>query len=291
MLNIRDYRPEDGPALTAVHNTLLPEKPHTHHSWQQHMADVQQHGRAWVLWIDDEIVGYTAVLPVPGLPGLVEMEGGILPPRQRQGWGSRLLQQLYADLADSGVRQLSYAVPSLDTPAALFLQKHNFFIEHEEWVLTLEPIDNYQLTIVNYQLSIATHPRGEAIPLFSQLYTAAFSNTPWNQPYSEAEVADLLEESDDILFLVEEDIPVGFVWVRQQSDTAVTLEPIGISKEKQGRGYGRWLLQTLLTQLASEGVTAVTLGVWADNHTAVHLYKSLGFTRTGTLIYLAYDIA
>lgn len=285
MIEFRDFKATDTTWLTAVHNQLFPDDQRTNQSWH-HL----RHGRAWLMLVNEELVGYTAVLPVPGLPGLVEMEGFITPNWQRQGAGTRLLHHVQAQLTGTNVQQLSYAVSSLDTPAARFLQKHHFFIEHEEWLLTLSPLSHYSSTIDHAQLTFKTLPQSQAISLFQQLYRASFHNTPWDQPFSDAEIAHSLDDHNPITFLFERDTAVGFIWVRRQSDTAVMLEPIGIIKEKQGQGYGRYLLQTLLNQLKSAGISTVTIGVWANNATAVHLYRSLGFQKTSSLIYLAYNL-
>ncbi|MCP4357048.1 MAG: GNAT family N-acetyltransferase [Chloroflexi bacterium] len=288
---IRKYKRKDAARLTAVHNILHPSDQHTHRSWQQHMENIQDNeGHVWALLVEGSLAGYTAVLPVPSLPGLVEIEGFIVPRWQRQGWGSQLLHHIKLDLAESEVRQLSYPAPSLETAAARFLQKNDFFIEHEEWTMSMV---NGQWSTVNSQrlMNTRTYPRQKAISLFCRLYPACFEGLPWNQPYSEEDVVDLLEHGRDLHFLLEDGTPVGFVWVQRESATAVTLEPIGIIQGKQGQGYGRILLQTILQQLTEEGVTAVTIGVWANNQRAIHLYQSLGFQHTNTLTYLAYNIS
>lgn len=149
--------------------------------------------------------------------------------------------------------------------------------------------------MVNDHLPPATYylqpfPLPTAIPLFCRLYAACFTGLPWNQPFTEAEVAATVQNSEDLLFLLEEDVPIGFVWLRPQANNTVQLEPIGIIPEKQGQGYGRTLLHLVLAQLAARRVTAVTLGVWANNKPALHLYHSLGFRQTESMVYLAYNV-
>lgn len=287
---IRDYEQRDGAVLTAVHNTLYPNHQFTQSGWQRHIERIMElDGRVWVITIADKPIGYAAVLRVPGLPGLVEMEGFIAPHQQRQGWGSRLLAHVCQELSGSSVNQLSYATPTLDSPAARFLLKNGFFIEHEEWTMEWSMV-NSQWSMVNGQLSVDHFPRHTAVPLFCQLYPASFTGTPWDQPFTEAEVADLLADSDDLHFLLKDGRAIGFVWVHRSKGEPVSLEPIGIIQEKQGQGYGRWLLQTVLQKLMNEGVTAVTLGVWANNSPAIHLYQSLGFRHISTLTYLARNL-
>ncbi|MEO8906650.1 MAG: mycothiol synthase [Microbacteriaceae bacterium] len=52
---------------------------------------------------------------------------------------------------------------------------------------------------------------------------------------------------------------------------------IGVAAASAGRGLGRALMSAGLARLRERGCTAATLYVEADNTTAVHLYRSLGF--------------
>ncbi len=58
---------------------------------------------------------------------------------------------------------------------------------------------------------------------------------------------------------------------------------IGLLDSAQGRGLGKALMQTVLTEARARGVPAVTLGVHKDNVRAVELYKGFGFTVVGDL--------
>ncbi len=288
---MRPYRPTDAAALTAVHNTLHLDDGHTLASWRQHMTHIAAiGGHAWVLTVNHMPIGYAAALPVPGLPGLVALTGGIAPAWQRQGAGTRLLHHMQQELMGSGVNQLSYAVPDLSVPASRFLQKNGFFIEHEEWMMELRPIPDSPFPVPHVSYTLTSFPAHAAVPLFCQLYAASFAETPWNQPFTEAEVADMLAAGDDLHFLLAGAVPIGFVGVRWTSATAATLEPVGIIKEKQGQGYGRALLQAVLQKAAAAGGTTVMIGVWANNLPAVGLYQSLGFEHHTTLYYLAHNL-
>lgn len=289
-ITIRPYTSPGAAATLAVYKALFPQNQPTLPAWQGQMQWVQANGRAWVLAVAEKVVGYTAVLPVPGLPGLVELEGGILPGWQRQGLGGRLLQHLVGELAGTAVRQLSVAVPALDTPAARFLIKHRFFVEHEEQMMTRSLALPLPARPPAASQVCRSYPRAEAITHFLRLYQASFGGTPWDQPFSRAEVAADLTRAEDLQFLVVDETPVGFVWVRREEAGVAKLEPIGILPAAQGRGHGRWLLTAVLHQLAAESIHTVKLGVWAGNETATALYRRLGFTYTASLYYLAFNL-
>lgn len=51
-----------------------------------------------------------------------------------------------------------------------------------------------------------------------------------------------------------------------------------IHPNHQGKGWGQFLLQSVLTELTAMGYTEFTVGVEDDNERARHLYEKFGFT-------------
>jgi ribosomal protein S18 acetylase RimI-like enzyme len=68
------------------------------------------------------------------------------------------------------------------------------------------------------------------------------------------------------------------------------IEPVGIVRQKQRLGYGRILLTTVLQKLQEQNIQTVRLGVWANNQTAVHLYRALGFQHHSSSYSLTYTL-
>lgn len=268
-MKIRSWRKTDTAVLRQIHRLITSDQPFpaTRHLWL-----VEDEG---------QVVGYTAVSPVPGLPGVYNLEGGILPAHRRQGLGSRLLQHVLHEAPALNVRQLSYCVTDLVNPAAYFLRHHNFFVEHEEWLMHLSPLP---LRPPAPQPDCQIQPHPAPVPLFRQLYDQSFGGTPWYQPYSEEEVENTLENPEDILFLLRDAQPIGFAWLQEAA-----IEPIGIVREEWGKGYGRALLLAALHELQQRGKTQAKIGVWRSNQAAIHLYQSVGFQHQQTLTYLALD--
>ena len=253
-------------------------------------AIVQEDGRVWVIFAAGQPVGMASVAPLPGLPGLYELDGFIAPAWQRRGLGSHLLQQVLADLQGTAVRQISRAFADLQSPAAQFLRRHNFTIEHEEWLLTKDNLADCLPPANRSDLSWDTLPHAQASRLFCRLYDASFRAFPWYQPYSETEMSAELAAARDVLFLRRGGTPIGFVWLRWPEKSLGQIEPMGIVAEEQGKGYGRYLLTLALYHLARRGAQRAQIGVWAANRTAVALYESVGFRHQETVAFLAYDI-
>ncbi|MCB9419252.1 MAG: GNAT family N-acetyltransferase [Ardenticatenaceae bacterium] len=269
-MRIRAWRKADTAVLRKLHQTIHPGQPFplTRHVWL-----VEEAGRG---------VGYTAVIPVPGLEGIYNLDGGILSNYRRQGLGSRLLQHVLHEAPGLNIRQLSHSFTDLNSPAAHFLRRHNFFIEHEEWLMTLSPLLPCSPAHLP-DCQIQTHPT--PIHLFRRLYDQSFGGTPWYQPYSQEEVENTLDDPGDILFLYQDEQPIGFAWLQED-----LIEPIGIVREEWGKGYGRFLFLAALHELQNRGKTQANIGVWRSNQAAIRLYQSVGFQHQQTITYLAFDV-
>lgn len=250
-----------------------------------------QAGFTWVAWIDDTAVAWATAMSVPGLERVVEIDGGVLESWQRQRIGTRFLETISSQLALAGIHQISYGCDDPDAPVNEFLQQNGFVPEHEEWEMVLTDLSDLP-PLPDNSATLLSLPRTEAIEQFVALYDRAFAPTAWYQPFSLGEVAATLRHGSEIRFLQQEDTLVGFAWLRMMAtDTTipdtVQVEPIGIVPEVQGQGYGRYLLLSILHELAQRGIRTVLLGVWRRNETAVHLYQQLGFQRTSTTLFLA----
>ncbi len=241
---------------------------------------------AWVIEEEGKVVGYTAVSPVPGLDGVFSLTGAIASNRQRQGLGSRLLAHTLREASQLNMRQLSHSVTDLNSSAAHFLRRHGFFIEHEEWLLQLADFTRLPTAVPPPSCRIQTFPaRREAAQQFQSLYDQSFGGKPWHQPYSLDEIEETLNKPADILFLVKANQPIGFAWLQNEA-----IEPIGVVKGEQGKGYGRFLLHAALHKLKQRGAGQAQIGVWRENETAVRLYQSLGFQHQQTITYLAFAL-
>lgn len=291
LMKVRRYDYHDARTLVAIRNAIQPDEPRTAASFQQHMAALEQAGgRAWIIEVEGEIAGYAVVVPLPGLPRIAQLAGGIAPARQRQGLGSHLLAHVIQALKHTGIRQLSHRVTTLEAPAARFLSRHGFTVEHEEWAMALSDLCKIPPLSMPADCRLETFGRARAIQQFCSLYDQSFGPYRWYQPYSEAEVAAALDDAANILFLTCTGRPVGFVWLHLTEEDGGEIEPIGVIPGHQGQGYGRLLLLAGLHELARRGARRVALGLWRENQAALHLYQSLGFRHQYTWTYLAYDL-
>ena len=262
-------------------------------------AIAESDGRFWIITQQKQLIGYATLLPLPGLPHLFELAGGITPAFQRQGAGSFLWQAMKQDVGGTAaspgstqaVQQITYTVESLETPAAHFLQHHQFALEHEEYTMLLNNLHSMSLPELAEPAPLQRIGRQTAVTTLPELYELCFANTPWFQPYTAEEVAATWEPDDELYYLGENDDDIGFVWLHFPEPGVAEIEPIGIVRQKQRLGYGRSLLTTILQQLQEQDIHTVRLGVWANNQTAVNLYQSLGFLHHSSSYSLTYTLS
>lgn len=258
--------------------------------WADEFAELLASGsRIWVIGRDGQKpVGYAIIDPVPGLPGIYDLQGAIVPVGRRRGLGTALLSHTQAAAAEAGVHRLSARVDILEEEIAIFLQRRGFFVEHEEVLLqrinfaALPPIP------ADPPGDLVTYPRDRAITEFCRVYDDSFNGTPWAQPYSPDEVDKLLNHPQELLFIEVNGEAVGVAWHESFRNGRGRVEPLGIVRAYHGQGYGRRLLLAALHNL--DQTFYYEIGTWRQNTIALNLYKSLGFLEVENCYYLACDL-
>ena len=290
--DIRDYQPDDAAALFVLHAAIAPTEAGELLAWTTALDErVELGGRVWVAARGRRPAGYAAIDPLPGLPGIFDLTGGVTPARQRQGLGGRLLAHAVAAAPAVGARQLSARVERLEDETAAFLLRRGFAVEHEECLLELAEWRALPPEPAAPDVAFVTLPRAEAIAAFGRVYDAAFTGRPWSQPYTEAEVATTLARAEDLLFAQRDGELIGVVWHEQLPDGRGRVEPIGIARAHQGQGHGRALLLAALHSLRRQGAPLVEIGLWRANTAAMTLYKGLGFREAANWYYLARELS
>jgi ribosomal protein S18 acetylase RimI-like enzyme len=291
---VREPKKSDAPALAVIATAVSQPRSHV-----TPLAIAESNGRFWTITQQTQPIGYATLLPLPGLPGLFELTGGITPAFQRQGAGSFLWQTMKQEVAGTAtatgsgqaMQQITYTVDSLDSPAAHFLRHHQFALEHEEYTMVLKTLDSITLPDLAAPSPLQRIGRQTAVTTLPDLYQRCFINTPWFQPYTPAEIAATWEPDDELYYLGENEDDMGFAWLHFPEPGLAEIEPIGIVREKQRLGYGRILLTSILKQLQAQDIHTVTLGVWGTNQPAINLYHSLGFQHNGSSYSLTYTIS
>ena len=287
---IRSFADEDVPRLVAVHNRVYPEMVYSEDGFRKLMeGTLASGGLAWV--VEEALLsGYAMIVPDPGLHGVGDLKGCIVPERRRCGLGSKLLGSVLEDLQETDFRKIEHCLADLNSPAAHFFRTHNFFVGHEEWVLELDCMEGIAGVHGDNLTRLQTFSRETAVSLFCRLYEESFSGLPWSQPFTTEEAAETLSDAEDLLFLTLSGETIGFAWIGVDGDGKGLIEPLGIVTAYQHKGFGRLLLLGVLRELISRGAQRVEIGAWRNNHAAIQLYQSLGFRHIKTFTYLAFNL-
>ncbi len=116
--------------------------------------------------------------------------------------------------------------------------------------------------------------------------TELFEYTNVEQMISEC-THDIQNEMIDIFVLYENDVLVGELHVMYESDDKnyavrgrrAYMFAFRVREDFQNKGYGTYLLKSVLVILKEDGYCEFTVGVEDDNLRAIHMYQALGFTE------------
>jgi len=99
----------------------------------------------------------------------------------------------------------------------------------------------------------------------------------FNNQVLQAELANL---NSEFYFVFQGDVPAGYMKLNKgdaQSENilpnSTELERIYVTKEFQGRGVGKYLLEAALSEAKRNGSTHIWLGVWEHNMNAIAFYE------------------
>jgi N6-L-threonylcarbamoyladenine synthase len=132
---------------------------------------------------------------------------------------------------------------------------------------------------MTWQLRRAT---AEDVDKIMALETSIFENDAWSTEMMARDVAD---PGCYYLVAFPPDAPdhiVAYAGLQAaQRSPESDIQTIAVAEEARGRGLGRVLMQSLITEARKRGARETFLEVRADNPGAQHLYRSLGFEDLG----------
>ena len=95
--------------------------------------------------------------------------------------------------------------------------------------------------------------------------------------YSPASLQKQMEDGSCFHILYDDDEPVGFSAHQNLGEGMFKLHKIYLLQNRQGRGYGKFLLQFIIDEIKKQNATALQLQVNRYNK-AKDFYEKLGFT-------------
>ncbi|HYW82577.1 MAG TPA: GNAT family N-acetyltransferase [Spirochaetia bacterium] len=116
---------------------------------------------------------------------------------------------------------------------------------------------------------------------FNEYLDASFSRTRLE--------AELKNPDSTFFFLYSDDLLAGYMKINRgdaQTDvkdpSALEIERIYVTRDFQGLGLGRALIDKALETARAARKKTVWLGVWEKNENAIAFYRKMGFSKTGT---------
>lgn len=113
------------------------------------------------------------------------------------------------------------------------------------------------------------------LPAVHSIESRAYPN-----PWSEAIFRDCLRVGYPAWVLEQDGVPVGYGLLSVSGDEAHVLN-LCIDPQRQGRGFGRRLLDHLVRMAGKRGARVMYLEVRPSNRHAIELYHSTGFVEVG----------
>jgi mycothiol synthase len=144
-MNIRDFIPEDYPAIVSIHNSLnilWPEMPRTPEGWaavNQNRNPKSKHKR-WVAVEDGHVVGFASYVQSPWSypPGSFHVNAEVHPNHQRRGIGSALYDQVLNEVQTFNPPALRADAFTNLPQGFVFLQKRGFYEAFRETPVHLD---------------------------------------------------------------------------------------------------------------------------------------------------------
>ncbi len=121
-----------------------------------------------------------------------------------------------------------------------------------------------------------TEMRAEHVSAVAELEKICFS-APWSENSIMAELGSIWSYW---LVALDGDKLVGYIGSQTSFDEADVMN-VAVHPDCRRRGIAEKLIHTLVAELTSRGVRALTLEVRASNDPAINLYEKLGFQQVG----------
>jgi ribosomal-protein-alanine N-acetyltransferase len=103
------------------------------------------------------------------------------------------------------------------------------------------------------------------------------------EPYSTELFHELWEDCGDWFFVAKQSGRIAGYIVGCRTSWGAEIVSIAVEGPYQRRGIGKALMSHMLAEMRKVGVRAATLMVRATNMEAIRFYRSLDFSRTGTV--------
>ena len=120
----------------------------------------------------------------------------------------------------------------------------------------------------------------------SQLHHQAFSDEVETLEVSCQYIAEALEDSDSLLYILLKEGQVIGVCTVDLSGNSNYLYGLAVAEAYRGQGYGSYLAKSVVNQLIAQNDKSFQIAVEDSNVSAKRLYEKIGFVKQTQVVYL-----
>lgn len=221
--------------------------------------------------------------------GRVVVDGVVRPAYRCQGVGTALLEVAVERARGLGADEVHVAVDERAGDAQSFLRARGFALVRCHWRMALVGCISDRLPRTE-GLEIRRFVRGDEEDLCA-LQNRAFAGQWGFCPNRVEEIRYLVNTSlcraEGIVFVCEGRKKVAYCWA---SDDGVNrrkayIRMLGVDPAYRNRGLGRLALITGIRYVKERGMDEIALQVDSANPAALQLYRSLGFEKSGVILW------
>ena len=215
----------------------------------------------------------------------VEVSIQVHPNHRRQGIARALYRNFEKETASYPIRLVTFQTERV------FLNRHPNLIGH--WGLIEDEVTEAWLgrdrtpyvleTRSDVEVVLAEPSYLEAI---AQLHHQAFSDEAETLEVSCRYIAEALEDSDSLLYILLKEGQVIGVCTVDLSGNSNYLYGLAVAEAYRGQGYGSYLAKSVVNQLIVHNDKSFQIAVEDNNIGAKHLYEKIGFTNQTQVVYL-----
>ncbi|HEY97267.1 MAG TPA: GNAT family N-acetyltransferase [Dehalococcoidia bacterium] len=236
---------------------------------------------------DGEIIGGLDLRTEPDINRVI-LRCWVKPQHRRKGLGKQLFSKALSRVKELGVRYIHVNIPEENKAARIMLNKSGFkpVRSYLDMKIDLSNIDGTEAD--KAASDCRCFKPGEEAKL-THLQNRAFAGQ-WGYNPNTPEMISYYTRlggfsPEQVILVCDDEKIVGYCWVELVPSADVSGEQqglihmLGADPDYQRRGVGRKVLMAGLAYLMKKGVKTASLSVDSANHSAVNLYRSIGFVR------------
>ena len=215
----------------------------------------------------------------------VEVSILVDPSHRRQGIARAMYRSFEKEMASYPIRSVTFQTERVFLDGHPDLASHWGLVEDEETETWLgRDRTPYALDSRSDVKVLLAEP--SYLDEISQLHHQAFSDEVETLEVSCQYIAEALEDSDSLLYILLKEAQVIGICTVDLSGNSNYLYGLAIAEAYRGQGYGSYLVKSVVNQLIAQNDKFFQIAVEDSNVGAKHLYEKIGFVKQTQVVYL-----